>query len=287
MQKSVKGISGYFFSLPVLAVLIVLTIYPTLYVIYMCFNEWDPTSRAVDFVGLRNFQILLASDQLPIVFRNTVTFASLAVVLEFVLGLGLALFFDRPMRGKSLIRTCLILPMATVPLVVTLIWRLILNPDFGILSQFLNIFGVGPINWLSWPNLALFTCVLVDVWQNTPFIFLILYAGLQSVPVEPYEAAVVDGASRVAIFRSITIPMLRPAITVAVLFRAVDAFRVFDLIFGLTYGGPGITTSTMSFRAYQLGWSYLQFGQSSVLTLIIMVIAMAISQVYLRLQREE
>ena len=181
-----------------------------------------------------------------------------------MLGTALALFFNLHLRGSWFVRGVLILPMLLTPVVVGLMWRALLNPDWGMVNWLLSLGGLPQPLWTGDPKIALLTLVLVDSWQWTPFVMVIVFARLQALPQDVFEASAVDGADRRATLAHITLPMLAPAIVFAAIFRAIDAFRSFDVVFGLTYGGPGRMTTTLSFYAWENGFSFQRYGYASV-----------------------
>src|SRR5581483_7886888 len=239
------------FILPAVLYLLLFSLYPLVSSLYLSFQEYDQQARSFTWVGLGNYAQILQAGEIRIAFRNTVAFTVATVTLELILGMGLALFLNRPIIGKTVIRSLLILPMVTTPMVVGLMWRFLLNTDIGPINYLLHaLFGIGPINWVGSTPWSLISLVIVDVWQWTPFAFLILYAGLQMIPDELLEAARIDGAGPLALFRFLIVPLLLPMISIVVLFRAIDGFRAFDTVFSLTYGGPGSDSATLSFVAY-------------------------------------
>jgi multiple sugar transport system permease protein len=231
---------------------------------------------------LRNFTDLFQDPDFYTTWWNTVIFTISTVSIEIVLGLGLALLFSIDFFGKRLFRTLIITPMMITPLVIGLMWRLILNPDSGILNYWLGLVGIGPINFTGDPSWALATIIGVDIWQWTPFTFLIFLAGIQALPEEVFEAAAVDGATRLLAFRYITLPMLGRAFTVALLFRGIDAFRSFDLVYGLTFGGPGRDSATLGFYAFENAFNDSRFGYASALVYVMVIVIIVATSVFFR-----
>ncbi|HET8678389.1 MAG TPA: sugar ABC transporter permease, partial [Blastocatellia bacterium] len=233
----------YLLIAPTVAVLITLSIYPLIYAIKVSFQTNSASGWTFgNFARLASDQFFLSA------LGHTFVYASVALTVEFLLGLGLALLLDRSLRGRSVFRALLLVPMMLPPVVVGVVWRLMFNSDFGAINGTLKTAGVNTeaLTWTASPELALASVIAVDVWQWTPFMFLVLLAGLQAIPQEPYEAAMVDGSSWWQTFRHVTLPLLRPAILIALLLRTMDLLRVFDQIFILTEGGPGFATETVS-----------------------------------------
>ncbi|MBS7649707.1 sugar ABC transporter permease, partial [Candidatus Bathyarchaeota archaeon] len=186
---------------------------------------------------------------------QTLKFVSIAVALEFTLGFILALILNQDIRGGRIYRFICILPMMLMPTIIGFIWKFLYHGDIGLINYVLSFLGIQRRPWLGNADTAMYAIILTDVWQWTPFCFLVLLAGLQSLPIEPFEAAKIDGASRWLIFKNITIPLLKPSIIVALLFRTIDSFKIFDLIYVMTHGGPGNATMVMSLYIYR--WAFI------------------------------
>ncbi|MEJ8845581.1 sugar ABC transporter permease [Variovorax rhizosphaerae] len=238
------------------------------------------------FVGLEQFQEIVQDADFFNALRVTAVFTVSSVFIEFWAGLGLALLFRRHFRGKAVYRLAILVPMVLPPVVVGLIWQYMLFPNSGLISYYSGelaaFLGVAPPTFVSSPASALRTLILVDVWQWTPFMFLILHAGLASIPPEPYEAAEIDGASSWRIFWSITMPMLKSSILIAVVIRTMDAFRTYDTIAVLTQGGPGNSTETLNIWLTNLGFKFFEASKAAALSLIVFVIILAFSSVFIR-----
>lgn len=277
----------YLLLAPAVAALLALSIYPLFYAVTVSFQTGSGRNARWT---LQNFSRLVADGFFHDALAHTFIYASVALAFEFFLGLGLALLFNREMRGRRFFRATLLLPMMLPPVVAGVVWRLMLNPNFGAINGVLKAFGVNTdaLTWTASPKLALASVIAVDVWQWTPFIFLILLAGLQAIPEEPYEAALVDGASERRIFFDITLPLLKPAILVALLLRTMDLLRVFDQIFILTEGGPGFATETISLYIYRAAFRFSDFGYAAAMSFVLLILTNAVSVVYIRLlQRQE
>src|SRR5581483_3942700 len=261
------------FILPAVLYLLLFSLYPLVSSLYLSFQEYDQQARSFTWVGLGNYAQILQAGEVRIAFRNTVAFTVATVTLELILGMGLALFLNRPIVGKTVIRSLLILPMVTTPMVVGLMWRFLLNTDIGPINYLLRVlFHLKPVNWLGSSPYSLISLIIVDVWQWTPFAFLILYAGLQTIPEELLEAASIGSARELALFRYLIVPLLTPMITVVVLFRAIDSWRAFDTVFTLTFGGPGRDSATLSFLAYLQGFAYSHLGLASALAYVMVAV---------------
>jgi multiple sugar transport system permease protein len=262
----------WIFILPAVAYLLLFSLYPLVASLQLSLQEYDFQDRTFAWVGTANYAAILTDPEYRLAFRNTAVFTIATVALELVCGMALALFMTRPMIGKTVIRSLLILPMVTTPMVVGLMWRFMFNADFGPINFLLRkLLGIAPVNWLGSSPWSLISLIVVDVWQWTPFAFLILYAGIQSIPDELLEAARIDGASPLSVFRYIMLPLLEPMITVVVLFRAIDSWRAFDTVFALTFGGPGRDSATLSFLAYLQGYAYSHLGLASAMAYLMVL----------------
>lgn len=236
-------------------------------------------------IGWDNYTRLWEDEQ----FRNalwvTVRFVTLAVGIETVLGLALALFCLREFRGIRLLRTVLIMPMVITPVVVAIVFRLIYASDAGMLTAVSEALGGGPVQILGHPSRAFLGLVALDVWEWTPLMFLILLAGLQSLPVEPFEAARVDGAGAWRVFVDHTLPMLRPVLAIAIVLRTIDAFGTFDQVFVLTRGGPGEATRLLSIYGYDTAFKFQQTGYAAALFVTMGLLVLAFTLATVRMLR--
>ena len=248
---------GRGFLLPGLLFLFAIDLVPLVYSAWLSlYDWWLLRPRNIQFIGLGNYVQLATDPELRRAVVVTGLFTAGAVGVEFLVGLGLALLFSQPFRFLRPLRVVLLLPLFVVPVVGATMWRVIFHPDMGPLNYYLNLAGLGRPPWLSDPTLALVSITLVDAWRTIPFMFLVMYAGLEVLPAELFEAASVDGASRWQAFRHITVPLLAYIMLVAVLIRGMDAFRELDIIYVLTGGGPGTATQViqmLSYRVFGLG----------------------------------
>ena len=253
--------------------LVAFSIFPLITSLLRSFEDYDPKGGTWTWIGVRNYSELLHSSQFWSVVENTAILTTAAVAIQVVVGTALALFFNQQLRGATIVRGILILPMLLTPIVVGLMWRALLNPEWGLFNWLAVKLGLGYIGWLSDPGVALWTLVLVDSWQWTPFVFVIVYARLQALPQDVFEAGSVDGASWFQRTMYLTLPLLAPAIVFAAVFRAIDAFRTFDLVWGLTNGGPVQATYTLSFQAFQNGFVFQRYGFASAISYVMVIVA--------------
>ncbi len=253
--------------------LIAFSIFPLITSLFRSFEDYNTRTDTWRWVGLQNYSQLIHSSDFWTVVENTVLLTVVGVAIQVFFGTALALFFNQQLRGASIVRAILILPMLLTPIVVGLMWRALLDPNWGILNWLFVQTGVGQVGWLSDPNVALWTLVVVDSWQWTPFVFVIVYARLQALPQEVFEAGSVDGANWFQRTMYLTLPLLMPAIVFAAVFRAIDAFRTFDLVYGLTNGGPVESTTTLSFQAFQNGFEFQHYGYASAISYVMVLVA--------------
>lgn len=274
-----------FFVAPTVFTLLCIVIFPLIFSLSLSLHDWNIfRQEGWQWRGLGNYADILFLDPY---FRQslkvTVFFLLGTVPLQFILGLAVALILYRITRKIiGFLRTTLIVPAIMTPIVVGIIWRLMYNPDLGMLNYLLSLIGLPPVNWTGMPMSALPSVMMADIWEWTPFMALILLAGLQALPREPYEAAVVDGASNWQTFRYITLPLLSPVMLVAILIRLMDSFKTFDLIFVLTQGGPGMSTETMNYYTYRYGFKFFHMGYASALSWLLVIIVTVISIILVR-----
>ena len=267
---------------PALAVLIWLSIYPLLYSVQISLQVDGPTGPNW---SLGNFARLFSDNFFLSALVHTFIYAVVALTLEFLLGLTLAVILNSSIRARRIFRAALLIPMMIPAVVVGVVWRLMLNPNFGAINGFLRQLGFNTesLTWTASPKLALAAVIAVDVWQWTPFVFLVLLAGLQAIPQEPYEAAKIDGSGTWDTFRHVTLPLLKPALLIVLLLRTMDLLRVFDQIFIITEGGPGFATETVSLYIYRTAFRFSDFGYASAMSFVLLIITNIISTIYIRM----
>jgi multiple sugar transport system permease protein len=234
------------------------------------------------FIGVQNYVDFLADPAFWNTLRISLVYTALTVVLELLLGLAIALLLRRPTRFHNAVSIGLLLPLMTAPAIAALMWKLMTNPGFGILSYLVGLLGFTDFKWASDPSTALFTVVLVDVWVYTPFIMILLLAGLRSLPRQPFEAAALDGVPATFVFFRITLPMLAPYIITASLFRLLDSIQQFDIIYAMTQGGPGDRLMVFQVQAYLEFFQYTNVGRSAALLMILWVITNILSNIFIK-----
>lgn len=279
MTKAERG--GFLFCLPALAVLTAVTVYPLIHVFYLSLLNRFLITNVSEFVGLGNYIALASDPRFLNSLYNTVYFTATSVSVELALGLSIALLINRTFRGRGLIRAVILVPWAVPTVVSARMWEWLYNPDFGLFNYLIGI----KVNWLGSTFWAMNAVVAMDVWKTTPFVVLLLTAGLQMIPPDLYKAAEIDGAGRWCVFTRITLPLLMPVILVVLLFRTMDAFRVFDAIYVLTGGGPANSTETLSIYAYKTLFQTLSFGYGSCISVVVFLCVGVVSLLYIRLMR--
>ena len=270
--------SGYAFVAPTAALLVVVALVPIAAAAWLSFRRVIVVFHEDHFDGLSNYAFLLEDARFFSALGNTAYFAAVTVGLEIVLGLPMALLLHRSFRGRGALRAAVLVPWAIPTVISARMWAWMWNPDYGIITRLLP---ARDVDVLGTPGYAMHAAILVDVWKSTPFVVLLLLAGVAGIPEEVYLAARVDGASRWRTFWAITIPMLRPTLAVTVLFRGLDALRVFDVIYALTGGGPANTTETLSIYAYRTMVNVGDFGYGSTLAVATFLTVVVVSAAYL------
>lgn len=233
------------------------------------FRDWSLYDPKKTWVGLKHYaDVVFDPAFFGLVIPNTLLFLVFSVTLSLVFGLGLALLLNRRFFGQAIVRTVILLPLMVAPVIASIMMRWMFNDQFGVVNVVLEALGLPGVPWLAHRWTTMFVIVLADVWLWTPWFAILLLAGLQSLPKEPFEAAAIDAASRWRVFRSITLPMLRPVIVVCVVIRSIDAFRVFDQVWVISGGGPARTTEVFSIYAYIEAFQRLNFGKGSAAALV-------------------
>ena len=280
--KSEKGIFVSQMTAPTIVFLLVMTVYPVLFTIYYSFTDYNYLKGTHPFSGLANYTALFQNMYFRQAVSNTVKFTVIAVVLEVVLGLLTALFVKSLKRGQKVVRTLLLLPYLLPAVTVALIWRMMLSPNYGIITDVFTALGLPVYNWFYDGKTAFGTLLVIDVWQNVPFAFLLIYAHLQGVPESQYQAASIDGAGALQRFRHITLPNIGGGIALCAMLRTIDTFRLFEKVNILTGGGPANTTTTITQFMYTYGIKSLKFGLASACAIVMTVFVLIMSSIYMK-----
>jgi ABC-type sugar transport system permease subunit len=269
---------------PTLVMFVLFALLPSLTAILFAFSHIRLARGGMQrtFIGLENFERAIND---PLVRQSagiTLRWALTVTAVEILLGLGLALLLAHGIRGRGVFTSLLIIPIIMPPVAVSLMWYFMYEYSFGIFNFLLNSVGLPSVRWLSDPAIALYAMMAVDVWQATPFAFLLLYAAILSLPRDPYEAAAIDGAGRWHVFRTVTLPLLLPVLAVVVLLRLIDAARIFDKIYVMTRGGPGSSAYTTTLTIYIEGFNKYDFGYASAISFLFQIVLVVIATVYVK-----
>jgi len=273
----------YYMVVPTLLYLLLIGIFPLIFSFGLSFLNWDVAAqRPMSFAGLANYAELLKDSRFLRTFLNTILFVIGAVTLEAIFGFGLALLLNRDIRGQGIFRVLLMLPMMATPVAVGYTWRMLYHVTNGPINHILRVFHLPTGTWLSSGGTALPSIIITDVWQWTPFVFIILLAGLQSLPREPFEAAEVDGASRLQSFYYLTLPMIWPILVIVILLRMVEAVKIFDIIFVMTAGGPGISTETSTMYAKLVSLTQFRLGYGAAIAYVLLILSVIVFTILTR-----
>ena len=264
------------FILPAVLVVLAVIVFPWLFTLWMSLFDWKIGSKAV-FAGLDNYAELAGNRRFLEAVGHTLVFTVLAVAAPLVLGTAAALVFHQKFFGRGFWRGAFVLPMMATPVAIALVWTMMFHPQQGVLNYLLSLIGIGPSEWVYSPRLAIACLVLVDVWQWTPLVMLIALGGLASLPADPFEAALMEGASRWQTLRHVTLPLLLPFILVAAVVRLIDALKTFDTIYVITQGGPGTASETINIYLYLQAFSFYQIGKASAVVVVFFVLVVALS----------
>ncbi len=272
----------YLIFAPALLLILFLTTYPIANVVYNSFYRYDFISGARDFIGIRNYVSIIGEELFHRSFINTLVFTVTASLSEVFLGVLLALLLHREFRGKRTASLIIIFPMIISTMVISAVWQIFYHFEIGLFNYILRSAGLSPVGWLTDRSVALFSIILVDIWQWTPFAFLIIQAGMSSIPAEVFEAAEIDGAGRAQVTTRITLPLLAGQIVLVLMLRTLDTFRLFDKVYALTGGGPANATQTLSYFIYREGFTFFNFGRAGAASVITLFIVSILALVYIR-----
>lgn len=278
MSQFIERNISWLFPLPAVLFILAMMAFPVAYTFWVSMTDWSMASAGeATFVGLRNYVDLLKDARFYNAVKLTVYFTVLAVGVETVLGVVIALILNREFRGKGIVKTLLLLPMVATPVAIGLAWTLFYEPTIGLGNYAMKLLGLPVSKWLAADTSVIPSLAIVDIWEWTPMVALIVLAGLASLPSDPYEAALVDGATPWQTFRFVTLPLLMPTILVAVVLRSVDAFKTFDIIYTMTAGGPGFASETLNIYAYNLAFGYFRFGAASSVLVALLALVLGCS----------
>jgi multiple sugar transport system permease protein len=271
------------FVVPALIVVGGVIIFPWVFTLWMSVNGWQ-IGVEQHFVGLANYQRLLSDARFLDSLWRTLVYSFLSVVAPLLLGTAAALVFNTKLPARGLLRGIFVMPMMATPVAIAVVWTMMFHPQLGILNYLLSLVGIGPQTWVFHPNSVIPSLVLVETWQWTPLVMLIVLGGLASLPAEPYESAALDGANAWHQFRYITLPLIVPFLMIAVIIRTIDALKSFDIIYAITQGGPGTASETINLYLYSVAFAYYDLGYGSVIAVVffILIIALSLILIYMR-----
>jgi len=277
----------YIFPLPALIFVLILMVFPVCYTFFLSFTNWTLTSgRGVHFVGLTSYFDVLKESRFVYAVGRTLYFTFAAVIFEGLLGLIIALLLENNFAGKGAIKATLLLPLVATPVAVGIVWNLFYDPTIGILNWVLMELNLPSCGFVSDAKTVMPSLILVDIWQWTPMITLIIMAGLAGLSKEPFESAIVDGANKRQILLKITLPMLMPTILTALILRSIDALKTYDIIYAMTGGGPGYASENLNILAFKYSFEYFRMGQSAVMLVFLFILVSVFSLAVMKLREQ-
>ncbi len=270
----------HWFVIPGLLVTLAIIIFPWVFTVWMSLHEWK-LGGAAQWVGLRNYVELATNQRFLESIWHTFYFTAVAVVLPLVLGTYAAVVFHREFPFRGVLRTIFIMPMMATPVAIALVWTMMFHPQLGVLNYLLGLVGIGPSEWVFARHTVIPSLALVEVWLWTPFVMIIVLGGLAAVPTEPYESALLDGATQWQMFWRITFPLVLPFIVVAGIIRTIDALKAFEVIYVISNGGPGTASETINLYLYSQAFAYYNVGNASAVVVVFFAIIVVLSLVLL------
>ena len=272
------------FVIPALVVVLAVIVFPWVFTIWMSLNEWKVGSPTT-FVGLANYLRLPQDPRFVEAVGHTLVYTALSVLLPLLFGTFAAVVFNASFAGRGLIRGIFIMPMMATPVAIALVWTMMFHPQLGVLNYLLSLVGIPPQLWVFHPGTVIPSLVLVETWQWTPLVMLIVLGGIAAIPTEPYESAQIDGANVWQMFRYITLPLIMPFLFIAAMIRMIDAVKSFDIIFAITQGGPGSASETVNVYLYSVAFTYYDLGYGSAIAVILFLLVVALAALLLYLRR--
>lgn len=272
------------FVVPAVAVVGSVIVFPWVFTVWMSLHEWT-VGGARRFAGLSNYLRLGSDERFLMSVGHTLVYTLLAVVLPLIFGTLAALIFNSRLPFRGVLRGLFVMPMMATPVAIALVWTMMFHPQLGVLNYLLSLVGIGPQAWVFNPSTVIPSLVLVETWQWTPLVMLIVLGGLAAIPTEPYESAAIDGANVIQRFRYITLPMIAPFLMVAVIIRTIDALKSFDIIYAITQGGPGTASETINLYLYSVAFAYYDVGYGSAIAVVFFALVIALSLLMLHLRQ--
>ena len=274
------------FIVPAGVVVFTVILFPWIFTLFMSVHEWHIGGDRT-FTGLQNYARMLTDERFGWAVLRTLYFTALSVILPMVLGVAAAVVFHRSFPGRGLARTLFIMPMMATPVAIALVWTMMFHPQLGVLNYLLTSLGLPPSAWVYESGTVIPTLVMVETWQWTPLVMLIVLGGLASLPVDPYEAAMLDGANAWQVFRHVTLPLVWPFIMIAAVIRGIDALKAFDTIFVISNGGPGTSSETLNILLYLEAFSFYDMGYASAVVVVFFVLILLVTLLMLHLRQRE
>ena len=282
LDKHIKGV----LVTPSLIFIVLMIIVPLLYNFALSFTDWQMSLvKSPKFIGLANYKTLLQDERFLNSVWRTILFSGIAIAIETVLGVALAVLINRQFYGKRLVQALLLLPVVATPVAMGMVWQLILEPSIGIGNVIVQALGFAPRAFLSTTSFeSMFWLIMIDVWEWTPMVMLMVYGGLMTIPQDPYESALIDGANRWQTFTKITLPLASSSILIAVLMRLIDVVKTYDIIYATTQGGPSFATETINIYGYLNMFAYYRFGKAAAISVLFFIVVMLIGCGFLKVK---
>ena len=272
------------FVVPAVVVVGSVIVFPWVFTVWMSMHEWT-VGGARRFTGLSNYARLVSDERFIASIGHTLVYTFLAVVLPLIFGTIAALIFNSRLPLRGILRGLFVMPMMATPVAIALVWTMMFHPQLGVLNYLLSLVGIPPQGWVFNSATVIPSLVLVETWQWTPLVMLIVLGGLAAIPTEPYESAAIDGANALQRFRYITLPMIAPFLMVAVIIRTIDALKSFDIIYAITQGGPGTASETINLYLYSVAFAYYDIGYGSAIAVVFFALVIALSLLMLHLRQ--
>lgn len=288
-----KNYFGILLLAPALFFIIIVYVYPIVNSVELSLYDFNPLKpyQGKRWVGFGNFADIFSDASYWQALWVTFKFLLITITTQMIVGISVAVMLNseyvRSVYGVTLVRSIIIMPLMASPIVVGLIWRYLFDTDLGFINQFLDLLGLGAVNWLNTPTLALISISIASIWQWTPLVVLLTLAGLEALPKDPFDAARVDGASEAQLFWGLTLPMMKPVILVTLLTNTIDAYRVFGLILVMTGGGPGTATNVVSMEVYRTGFKFWRMGDASAQSFLTFLVIFVVALIYMRALRKK
>jgi multiple sugar transport system permease protein len=276
----------WLFAAPAALIVAAVIVFPWIFTLFMSVHDWK-VNGDTPFVGLANYTKMLSDERFLWAIVRTLEFTAASVIAPVILGVWAAVTFAANFLGKGIARTIFVLPMMATPVAIALVWTMMFHPQLGVLNYLLGLAGLPPSGWVYDTSTVIPTLVMVETWQWTPLVMLIVLGGIASLPQDPYEAAVLDGATTWQRFRHITLPLAWPFIVVAAVIRMIDALKAFDTIYVITLGGPGTASETLNILLYQTAFAYYDLGYGSAMVVVFFVLILLISLLLLHVRQKE